>query len=55
MNTDCNIELDYIDKKGVSYLHINIFTSSNCRKRTWTLPTLPTSMSFFWGLLLNAW
>ena len=29
MNTDCNIELDYIDKKKLLYVHIDIFTSSN--------------------------
>ena len=53
MNTDCNIELDYIDKKKLLYVHIDIFTSSSCRKRRWTSSDVcdmtPFLTPFFWS------
>ena len=57
MNTDCNIELDYIDKRELLYVHIDIFTSSSCRKRRWTssdvcdmTPFLtPFFLVFYWA------
>ena len=55
MNTACNIELDYIDKKKLLFVHINIFTSSNCRKTTWkkndvdVLDVLDVCDMIFWS------